>query len=205
MGSDGVQSWQPGLPTSRLHVHHQFDKCRAKAQKASLAGHIPKCYQWLALRDETIILLFAWLCLRNFKRFCNEYELRGGGWRVTVLLVCFLRTTAPLVTTLPIQKPHQWWGGGSPGTHGMTNPSWPSRPTSSVLQTSLLSGPNRWSSLHHSLPGCWRSKRKLQKHPAGKTNGRRSRWPISMKTALRKCLSQSPTANDQLFFLLLGG
>lgn len=69
--------------------------------------------------------------------------------------------------SLPVQKPAQWWGGGNPGTQGMKTPCWPSRPTFNVLQTSLLSGPNRWSSLHHSLPGCRVSGCKLQTHPAG--------------------------------------
>lgn len=128
-----------------------------------------------------------------------------GGKECHCFVGLFLRSTASLVTTVPIQKPHTWWGGRSPGTQGMTNPSWPSTPTFSVLQTSLLSGPNRWSSLHHSLPGCQRSGWKLQKHLAVKESGSRSHWPISTKMALQKCLSQGLTANDQLFFLLSGG
>lgn len=178
----------------------QSEGTKSKSGRAHTKMLIVAFSQWWDY-NSSFLLGYVYVILKDSVMNMNS----GWGWRVTVLLVCFLRTTAPLVTTLPIQKPHQWWGGGSPGTHGMTNPSWPSRPTSSVLQTSLLSGPNRWSSLHHSLPGCWRKEQKLRKHPAGKTNGSRSHWPISMKAAPRKCLSQRPTANDQLFFLLLGG
>lgn len=65
--------------------------------------------QWLALIDETIVLLFAWLCLSNFLKnsITNMNSGVGMGGGVTVLWVCFLRTTVLLITTLSIQKPHQ--------------------------------------------------------------------------------------------------
>ena len=130
-----------------------------------------------------------------------------GGWVLGgyCWVGLLLRTTATLAMTLPVQKPTQWWGGGSPGTQGMKNPCWPSRPTFSVLQTSLLSGPNRWSSLHHSLPRCCVSGWKLQKQLAGKGRGSRSHWTINAKIALQKRLSESLTTHDRLPFLLLEG
>lgn len=64
--------------------------------------------------------------------------------------------------------------------------------------------PNRWPSLHHSLPGCRVSGWKLQKHPAGKGGGSENHWMISTNTALLKQLSQHPTRH-QPFLLLLGG
>lgn len=72
----------------------------------------------------------------------------GGGWvlggyRWGGLL---LRTTVTLATTLPVQKPTQWRGGGSPGTQGMKNPCWPPRPTFSVCRRpcylALTDGPH---------------------------------------------------------------
>lgn len=65
--------------------------------------------------------------------------------------------------------------------------------------------PNRWPSLHHSLPGCRVSGWKLQKHPAGKGSSSEHHWMISTNTALLQQLSQHPTARHQPFLLLLGG
>lgn len=38
---------------------------------------------------------------------------------------------------------------------------------------------NRWSSVHYSLPGCWVSGWKLQKHPVGRVRGSKSHWSVT--------------------------
>lgn len=38
---------------------------------------------------------------------------------------------------------------------------------------------NRWSLVHYSLPGCWVSGWKLQKHPAGRVRGCKSHWSVT--------------------------
>lgn len=54
LGSDGVRNWQPSLPASSIHIHHQYDNRRANVQKTGPEECPPKCSEWLALRDETI-------------------------------------------------------------------------------------------------------------------------------------------------------
>lgn len=57
--------------------------------------------------------------------------------------------------------------------------------TGHLGQPSMCSGcpcylvSNRWSSVHHSLPGCWVSGWKLQKHPASRVCGSRSHWSVT--------------------------
>lgn len=91
-------------------------------------------------------------------------------------MVCLLQTRAPLAMTPP--QPGSLIRGGEVGVQarraGKALAGHPGQQPSTCCKRPCYLVPNRWSSLHRSLPGCRMSRWKLQKHPGRKDSGSRS-------------------------------
>lgn len=134
----------------------------------------------LALQDTKYFLLLSCF-LPIFFSFCNKHfimnvsnlDLRGCGFSLKTK-----QNNSSISDDYP-QAEDKWSGGGE-GEQCRTSKAG----VGHLGQPSMCSGrpcypvSNRWSSLHHSLPGCQLGGCKRQ-HPAGEVSGSESHWIVT--------------------------